>query len=135
MKTDAKPDSSSSMETGGFSFGGAPVAEKVPEVPVSDDKTLSDTEKKAASVFDGFDTEKTKSLDVSEFEDLSEALGEGFHGDEYDAQVALVDPSKSGKITRDNFIQWYKQTLIQKRGGGFLDNFLMSSLDGAISFA
>jgi Ca2+-binding EF-hand superfamily protein len=69
---------------------------------------LSRTEKAAALVFDQFDSASSGSVPVSTFEDMSEALGEGFHGDEYDAQVNLVDPSKSGEISRSAFLTWYK---------------------------
>jgi len=73
----------------------------------TDKKELTGIEKTASCVFDKFDPTNSGFVPVSLFEDMSDALGEGFHGDEYDAQVNMVDPSKLGKITRNAFLAWY----------------------------
>jgi len=47
------------------------------------------------------------SILISFFEEMLDALGEGFYGEEYDAQVNLVDPFNTGKIIRSAFLAWY----------------------------
>ncbi|CAB9499361.1 Nucleoporin 153kDa [Seminavis robusta] len=88
----------------------APVAtvekDASPEGPVA---------KKAAGVFDSFDSHKQGSLPVSSFEDLIDELGEGFHGEEMDKQSKLIDPSGSGMLERSAFIKWY-QALVENAG-------------------
>jgi len=73
----------------------------------TDKEELTGIEKTASCVFDKFDPTNSGFVPVSLFEEMSDALGEGFHGDEYDAQVNCVDPSKLGKITRSAFLAWY----------------------------
>jgi Ca2+-binding EF-hand superfamily protein len=75
------------------------------------EKSVSVAAKSAACVFDKLDSTQSGSLPIASFEQLSEELGEGFHGDEYDAQVAIMDPSKSGRIKRESFIKWYETLL------------------------
>jgi cyclophilin family peptidyl-prolyl cis-trans isomerase len=70
----------------------------------------------AASVFDRFDESKIGSLPVDKFEDMTDDLGEGFHGAEYDRQFALVDPSCSGIMRRQIFIDWYIGLVKGERG-------------------
>ena len=48
---------------------------------------------------------------MSKFEELLEALGEGFHGEELDTQKSLADPGDSGTITRARFDTWYASFL------------------------
>ena len=64
---------------------------------------------KAAAVFDSFDKDKTGWLPVDKAEDLLDGLGEGFHGPEMEDQIALMDPSKSGKLQKAAFVAWYVQ--------------------------
>jgi hypothetical protein len=55
---------------------------------------------------------------------MLDELGEGFHGDKYDAQIALIDPSQSGKMAWASLIHWYA-TLVEGVGGdddGLLDS-------------
>jgi hypothetical protein len=92
--------------------------------PTEESQPLTAAGKTAARVFDQFDTKKTGSLTVSTFEEMLDELGEGFHGDKYDAQIALIDPSQYGKIAWASFIHWYA-TLIEGVGGdddGLLDS-------------
>ncbi|KAL7539617.1 hypothetical protein ACHAXR_009457, partial [Thalassiosira sp. AJA248-18] len=66
--------------------------------------------KKAMGVFNTIlaDTEGSdSSLLASNFESLVDEIGEGFHGDELDKQLALVDPDGSGVITSAAFVKWY----------------------------
>ena len=63
--------------------------------------------KTAAETFDSLDQEKSGRLPIDRFEALLEELGEGFHGEEFDAQVALVDPDGTNQIERHAFIAWY----------------------------
>jgi len=42
-------------------------------------------------------------------EDLLEELGEGFHGEELDKQIALIDKRSSGFLDRTAFIEWYQE--------------------------
>jgi Ca2+-binding EF-hand superfamily protein len=46
-------------------------------------------------------------LPSDRFEALLEELGEGFHGEEFDVQLAMVDPSGTNEIERQSFISWY----------------------------
>ena len=41
------------------------------------------------------------------FERLVDELGEGFHGDELDRQVVIVDKTESGLVQRVPFVLWY----------------------------
>ena len=61
----------------------------------------------AAKVFDGIDTKCDGSISISNFENLLDELGEGFHGEEMKKQIALVDPTGSNLIERSSFIIWY----------------------------
>ncbi|KAI2494210.1 hypothetical protein MHU86_20313 [Fragilaria crotonensis] len=61
----------------------------------------------AAEAFDSLDDDKAGQLPIERFEDLLEELGEGFHGEELDAQLKLVDPDVSNSIQREAFIKWY----------------------------
>ena len=63
--------------------------------------------KKAVKVFDECDTDKIGTVPSSSFESLLYDIGESFYGDEFEAQLAIVDPSRSGNITRTAFIDWY----------------------------
>ncbi|CAB9530176.1 Nucleoporin 153kDa [Seminavis robusta] len=76
---------------------------------------LANNRRKAAGVFDSFDSDKQGSLPVSSFEDLIDDLGEGFHGEEMDKQSKLIDPSDSGMLERSAFIKWY-QELVEDAG-------------------
>ena len=78
-----------------------------PDVPTSEEKTLTNRVKTDA-VFEKFDPTGSGCVPVSSFEDMLEALGEGFYGEELDAQVTLVDPTNSGQITKESFLVWYK---------------------------
>jgi Ca2+-binding EF-hand superfamily protein len=69
-------------------------------------------EKKAAEVFDSFDEYKAGILPLNKFEDMMDEIGEGIHGDELEAQKALVDPEGIKKVTRDAFISWYSRLLM-----------------------
>ena len=98
----------------GVSFG-VPIGESQkaqtgsPEAPKkeNEDSALSVAGKKAARIFDNIDKQKTGKLPNSTLEELLEELGEGFHGEEYDAQIKLIDPSGSGSLMRRSFIDWY----------------------------
>ena len=78
-----------------------------PDAPTSEEKTLTKRVKTDA-VFEKIDTTGSGCVPVSSFEDMLEALGEGFYGEELDAQVTLVDPTNSGQITKESFLVWYK---------------------------
>jgi hypothetical protein len=44
---------------------------------------------------------------ISLMESLLDDLGEGFHGEQMEAQIGLIDPEHSGKLERSAFIEWY----------------------------
>jgi Ca2+-binding EF-hand superfamily protein len=46
-------------------------------------------------------------LPISMFDLLMEEVGEGFHGDELEKQLALVDHDGTGMIAKIAFIKWY----------------------------
>mmetsp|Transcript_17565 Transcript_17565/g.17723 ORF Transcript_17565/g.17723 Transcript_17565/m.17723 type:complete len:90 (+) Transcript_17565:296-565(+) len=58
-----------------------------------------------------------------------DALGEGFDGEEYDAQVTVVDPFHTGTISRSAFLAWY--TLLRVEGSTKNDKDGDDSLDTA----
>ena len=66
-------------------------------------------EELASSVFDNLDTKKSGELNSVYFEALIELLGEGFHGDELQEQLSKVDAEKTGFITKDKFVEWYRR--------------------------
>ncbi|KAL7553465.1 hypothetical protein ACHAWF_016746 [Thalassiosira exigua] len=117
--TGSTAPSTTGIGSGGFSFGGTapkPSGEKPDEPLVSEEgddlKVLLETPsgKKAMQVFktilaasEGSDP----TLPSSKFESLVEEIGEGFHGDELDKQLALVDPDGSGQLTSVAFVRWY----------------------------
>ena len=107
---------------GGFSFGAAPMAtsatteegEQKPAPTMAATKPTgagNPGEKKAADVFDSFDENKAGTLPLEVFEDMMDEIGEGIHGDELEAQKALVDPDGNKKVTRAAFISWYSKLL------------------------
>jgi Ca2+-binding protein (EF-Hand superfamily) len=61
----------------------------------------------AARAFDDFDDDKQGKIPIGKLESLLDEIGEGFHGDEFDKQLDLLDPSSSGFIDRKSFISWY----------------------------
>lgn len=93
------------------------VKEVIKDQRMHDENRASEASKSAALVFDKFDTAKSGSLPVALFEELSEEMGEGLHGDEYDAQITLIDPSKSGQIAKGSFIRWYESLVQDDREG------------------
>ena len=73
--------------------------------------------KKAMDVFKAIlaDTDGSdSSLPASKFESLVEEIGEGLHGDEFDKQLAIVDPNGSGLITSAAFVKWYHDLVNQE---------------------
>ena len=46
---------------------------------------------------------------MSRFEEVLEALGEGFYGDELEEQRRRADPDDTGKLTRARFSEWYDE--------------------------
>ena len=82
------------------------------------DVDLSSSEaQNAATAFDTIDTNKQGTLLTDQFEQLLDEVGEGFHGDELDKQISLLDPESTGKIGRSAFITWYCKLV-----GGDADN-------------
>eukprot|EP00978_Attheya_sp_CCMP212_P046305 scaffold383833_cov44-Attheya_sp.AAC.1 len=77
---------------------------------------LSPTAQTAASAFDNLDTDKKGTLHIDKFEELLDELGEGFHGDEFDKQVAIIDPDKKEIVDRTTFINWYSDLVSDKNG-------------------
>jgi len=63
--------------------------------------------RKACEVFDELDANRSTTLPISDFEALLDELGEGFHGDEMDKQIKLVDPDNTNFIQRALFVVWY----------------------------
>lgn len=45
---------------------------------------------------------------------LFDDIGEDFHGDEYDKQSQILDPTKSGFIERSTFLEWYRKLSSQR---------------------
>jgi len=114
---------------GGFTFGApkteaSSASEKVSldNKPSAADQSLSAAGKSAARVFDTIDEEKGGSLPVDSFENLSDELGQGFHGDECDKQIAIIDPAGSGRITRAAFIDWYTELVEGDDDGSSIDS-------------
>lgn len=83
----------------------------------------SEAAKNAIRVFDQFDTTKAGTLPVARMEDLLDELGEGFHGDELQEQLAKIDVGKTGQLERPAFVTWY-HNLIEgsDRDSGKLSN-------------
>eukprot|EP00978_Attheya_sp_CCMP212_P029869 scaffold107750_cov55-Attheya_sp.AAC.1 len=77
---------------------------------------LSPAAQTAASAFDNLDKDKKGTLHIDKFEELLDELGEGFHGDEFDKQVAIIDPDKKEIVDRTTFINWYSDLVADKNG-------------------
>merc|ERR1711862_225564 len=73
---------------------------------------MTNTSKKAFLTFKLFDKDKKNVLSIDKFPDLIEELGEGFYGDELKQQIDLIDPSQSGSFTKDAFVTWYNNFLL-----------------------
>lgn len=73
--------------------------------------------KLAAQVFDMIDTEGTASLPVSKMEALLDEIGEGFHGEELDEQVAKIDVDGTGYLERSAFVAWYEKLVLGDADG------------------
>lgn len=71
----------------------------------------------AANAFDCVDIGKTGTLRADDyFATLAECAG--LRGDELNGQRALVDPNKTGSITRAAFITWYSKLALSQETGG-----------------
>ena len=83
-------------------------------------KPLSDTDeaRTATAVFDSLDEGKKGRVPASMFEALTDELGEGFHGDEFDKQLAIIDPEGTGFIARSSFAAWYSELVLGGSGDG-----------------
>ena len=76
--------------------------------PSSNDvSTLNEEEQKALTAFESLDASKYGRIKVSELLFLFDDIGEDFHGEEFDKQSQMLDPSRSGFIERSTFIDWY----------------------------
>ena len=84
-----------------MAFATAPAPAASPSEPSAGDSAEA---AKARSAFDEVDSSGV--VPVDRFEDLLDSVGEGFHGDELEAQRARVDDG-SGKITREAFARYY----------------------------
>eukprot|EP00978_Attheya_sp_CCMP212_P036324 scaffold163829_cov51-Attheya_sp.AAC.1 len=86
---------------------------------------LSPAAQTAASAFDKLDTDKNGGLHIDQLGEVLDELGEGFYGDEFDKQVAIIDPDKKEIVDRTTFINWYSDLVADKNGDD------ESSLDSA----
>jgi Ca2+-binding EF-hand superfamily protein len=82
----------------------------------------TDEAKTAAAVFDSLDEGKEGRVSASMFEALTDELGEGFHGDEFDKQLAIIDPEGTGFIARSSFAAWYSELVLGGSGSGGADS-------------
>ena len=73
--------------------------------------------KAAAKVFDAIDTLKTGSLALDKFEEMIDTLGEGFSAGELETQVSMIDPNKTGIMSRATFIKWFVNLLADDSDG------------------
>ena len=99
------------------------VSESVPAPPQQSTQVEPTTPagRKAAKAFDATDSNGSGKLQASSFEFLLYDIGESFYGDEFDAQLAIVDPAKSGIITRSAFVDWYTDLVEGVCDDGSLD--------------
>ena len=65
----------------------------------------SDFSKAAARVYDKIDNGKAGVIQLSNFVDLIETLGEHFHIEELAGHLRKVDPNKSGNLERFAFVR------------------------------
>eukprot|EP00804_Cyclotella_cryptica_P018822 CCRYP_018694-RB/>CCRYP_018694-RB protein AED:0.13 eAED:0.13 QI:0/0.4/0.5/1/0.6/0.5/6/398/2810 len=70
-------------------------------------------------------------LHAFNFATLIDEIGEGFHGDELEHQLSLVDPSQSGKIERNAFIKWYCDLVNKKDDESSNDSEVAEERDNA----
>ena len=62
---------------------------------------------RAAKGFDTIDAGKTSKVPIDKLDDLLDEIGEGFHGEELNKQILLLDPEHTGFVSRSGFIKWY----------------------------
>ena len=74
--------------------------------------------KTAAAVFDTLDEAKEGKVPAAMLEALTDELGEGFQGDEFDKQLAIIDPEGTSFIDRSSFEAWYPQLGLGGSGDG-----------------
>jgi Ca2+-binding EF-hand superfamily protein len=79
----------------------------VEDVNRPDSEMTSAEAKKAAIGFDVVDLGRTSEVPLDKLDDLLDEIGEGFHGEELDKQVLLLDPEHTGFVSRSGFIKWY----------------------------
>ena len=72
-----------------------------------DELTDSYFAKAATIIFDTTDNGRYSFLPSSNFADLIESLGEGFHSEEMTGHLRKVDPNESGSLNRFSFVRWY----------------------------
>merc|ERR1712071_325131 len=125
-------DISAAAPKSGFTFGNTNKQEpnksgiKSSSAEKSDKVNIPDTDasRHAAKVFDGIDVKNTGSLPIADFETLLDELGEGFHGEEMEKQMKLVDPNNTKLLHRKSFVTWYCNLVDEDK-----DNDSHSSLD------
>ncbi|KAL7580077.1 hypothetical protein ACA910_005062 [Epithemia clementina (nom. ined.)] len=101
----ANPSISSTTPVG-FVFVGVPVKTEDAAV-VSAPKTTTPEAEKAARAFDLFDEDKSSKVPVSMMESILDELGEGFHGEELEQQIAEIDNKGTGFLSKEAFVDWY----------------------------
>lgn len=76
---------------------------------VEEDMEVSISKQKSHAIraYDTIDTDMVGKLPISKLEVLLDEIGEGFHGDELEKQIKLLDPEGTGFISKSSFIQWY----------------------------
>eukprot|EP00984_Skeletonema_dohrnii_P023992 scaffold13097_cov183-Skeletonema_dohrnii-CCMP3373.AAC.1 len=107
--------STTSAAPSGFNFAAAAAAtastKPTSDVVVDKIEELSTAPgKKAAQAFDIVLADAdgcTTTLPSSQFEALVDEVGEGFHGDEMDKQLAAINKDDQGDISRNAFVRWY----------------------------
>eukprot|EP00804_Cyclotella_cryptica_P018820 CCRYP_018694-RD/>CCRYP_018694-RD protein AED:0.05 eAED:0.20 QI:0/0.33/0.42/1/0.66/0.71/7/398/3423 len=129
------------ISSGGFTFGATEVSKTNADksaVVNQDEETTNPLKtapgEKASKVFQSVlaATEGCDSyLHAFNFATLIDEIGEGFHGDELEHQLSLVDPSQSGKIERNAFIKWYCDLVNKKDDESSNDSELAEERDNA----
>ena len=90
--------------------------ERVVEKAEATKKKLSDKERdEIRAIFDEYDTDKSGSLEPQEVSECAAKLGAKMTPEELDAAVKALDANKDGKISFDEFVEWF--TSDSKLGG------------------
>ena len=92
-----------------------------------DELPISDFSRATVKLFYEIDNGKAGLLQSSEFGDLVEIIGVGFHGEDLAGQLRKVDPNESGSLGHFSFVMCYVELFEGPDGNKFEEQVSLES--------